>query len=119
VADDFYAVHKVVNTKFLALHGDKIPMYLSLPFYGIDRRSLKWKQSLPDWDILVMGHFHSASFLQPSGLPIFINGTVCSDSRYVAQWIGVREIAEQWTMFVGEKYGVTAMHKIDLMREDG
>jgi len=116
-ANDFYAIHKVKNTSFLALHGDKIPMYLSLPFYGIDRRSLKWKQSLPHWDILLMGHFHSCSFLQPSGFPIFINGTFSSDSRFVAQWLGLKEIAEQWTFFVGDNHPNTAVHKIDLMRE--
>ena len=119
VADDFYFIKKIKNTKFLGLHGDKIPMYLSLPFYGIDRRSLRWKQSLPNWDILTMGHFHTCSFFQASGIPIFINGTMSSDSRFVAQWLGIREIAEMWTMFVGEKYGITAMHKIDLMREEG
>ncbi len=116
VDDDFYFIRKIKNTRFLGLHGDKIPMYLSLPYYGIDRRALRWKNALPDWDVLCMGHFHSLSFFQSSGIPVFINGTVCSDSRYVAQWLGIKEIAESWTMFVGSKYGITAMHKIDLMK---
>jgi len=116
---DFYIIHKIKNVKFLVLHGDKIPMYLSLPFYGIDRRSLRWNQSLPPWDILVMGHFHSLSYIQPSGIPIIMNGTFSSDSRFVAQWLGIREIAEQWTFFVGNKHPLTAVHKIDLQREEG
>jgi len=118
VRDDFYAIHKIKNTRFLVLHGDKIPMYLSLPFYGIDRRSLRWNQSLPSWDVLLMGHFHSLSFIQPSGIPILINGTLSSDSRYVAQWLGIKEKAEMWTFFVGDKYGITGWHRIDLMRDD-
>ncbi len=118
IADDFYFIKKIKNTRFLGLHGDKIPMYLSLPFYGIDRRSLRWQQSLPPWDILTMGHFHSCSFVQPSGIPIFINGTMSSDSRFVAQWLGIKEIAEQWTFFVGNKHAITGMHKIELQKED-
>ena len=118
IRDDFYAIQKIQNIRFLILHGDKIPMYLSLPFYGIDRRSLRWNQSLPPWDVLTMGHFHSLSYIQPSGIPIMINGTLSSDSRYVAQWVGVKEIAEMWTFFVGEKC-ITGWHRIDLQREEG
>jgi len=109
----------VKNGAFIARRNGKVFITgNSLPFYGIDRRSLRWNQSLPPWDVLVMGHFHSLSYIQPSGIPIMINGTLSSDSRYVAQWVGVKEIAEMWTFFVGEKC-ITGWHRIDLMREEG
>jgi len=117
-ADTFYKVHKVRRTKFLVLHGDKIPMHLSIPFYGLDRRTLRWNVSIGEFDYAVVGHFHSLNYICPSGIPILMNGTLSTGSRYCLQWLGVEEQPSFWTFFVGDKYGITAWHRIDHARED-
>ena len=117
VTDTFYAVTKIMGHTFLLVHGDKIPSSLGVPYYGIDRRALRWHQSLAPFDVLELGHFHSRNFLQPSGLEIYMNGTLSTDSRFALQVLGLQEICEFWTLFISKKYCVTAAHSIDLTQK--
>ena len=117
--DDFYIYHKVKKSTFLVTHGDQIISQLGIPYYGIDRRTLRWNENLEQrFDYVAMFHFHSANYIRPSGIPIFMNGTLSTGSRFAQKRLGLEEDPEMWTLFVGNKYGVTAMHLIDVARED-
>lgn len=117
--DDFYIYHKVRRSTFLVTHGDQIISQLGIPYYGIDRRTLRWQENLEQrFDYVAMFHFHSANYIRPSGIKIFMNGTLSTGSRFARQRLGLEEDPEMWTLFVGDKYGVTGMHLIDVARED-
>jgi len=51
---------------FLVYHGHCIRMYQKIPWYGITQHALLWKQAIPGWDVLLLGHFHSLGFLTGS-----------------------------------------------------
>jgi len=113
--EHFYKIASVKNMSFLLVHGDQIPSWLSLPFYGVDRRTLRWQVSIPEkWDACAMGHFHSLNFIQPSGIPIFINGTFSTRAEYPLKRLGVGDTAQQWCYFVHPVKGVSAMYSIYL-----
>jgi len=114
-SERFYQTVDVNNWRFLLFHGDQIPSHLGIPFYGIDRRTLRWSISIKEnWDIGCCGHFHSSNYLEPSGIPLFMNGTFVTDDPYALQKMGLGSSCSQWTFFVSQEWGVTASYLIYL-----
>ena len=115
--DNFYQVINIAGTKFLLVHGDQMPSYLGLPFYGIDRRTLRWNVNIPGgWQYCLMGHHHICNYLRASGIPIFINGTFASGMAYPLMRMGLMDDPRQWVLFLSPKRGVTAMYDVDLSK---
>jgi len=113
--NEFYQVINIFNTKILLVHGDQIPAYLGVPFYGIDRRSLRWNVSIPgNWQYLFMGHFHICNYIRPSGIPIFMNGTWASGTTYPLHRLGLQDDPRQFILFMSPKRGVTAIYDIQV-----
>jgi hypothetical protein len=111
--NEFYQVISIFNTKILLVHGDQIPGYLGLPFYGIDRRTLRWNVSIPgNWQYCFMGHFHVCNYIRPSGIPVFINGTWASGTQYPLHRLGLQDDPRQWILFMSPKRGVTAQYDV-------
>lgn len=112
---NFYQVVEVNGWNFLLFHGDQIPSHLGLPFYGLDRRVLRWSQSITQkFDYACCGHFHSANYLEPSGIPMLINGTFVSDDPYALKKLGLGSSCAQWTFFVDKDVGITASYLLRL-----
>ena len=115
--DNFYQVVDIMGKKCLLTHGDQIPSYLGLPFYGIDRRVLRWNVSIPGgWEYCFMGHFHICNYVRPSGIPIYINGTFASGALYPLYRLGLQDEPAQWSFFMSRKRGITASYEINLLR---
>jgi len=111
--NEFYQVINIFNIKILLVHGDQIPSYLGIPFYGIDRRTLRWNVSIPGtWQYCFMGHFHICNYIRPSGIPIFVNGTWASGSAYPLYRLGLQDDPRQWVLFISPKRGVTAQYDV-------
>lgn len=111
--NEFYHIANIFNTKCLLVHGDQIPSYLGTPFYGIDRRTLRWNVSIPgNWQYCFMGHFHVCNYIRPSGIPVFINGTFASGATYPLQRLGLQDDPRQWVLFMSPKRGVTAQYDV-------
>jgi hypothetical protein len=111
--NEFYYIANIFNIKCLLVHGDQIPAYLGVPFYGIDRRSLRWNVSISgNWQYLFMGHFHICNYIRPSGIPIFMNGTFASGATYPLQRLGLQDDPRQWILFMSPKRGVTAQYDV-------
>ena len=112
---EFYQVISIYGVKILLVHGDQIPSYLGLPFYGIDRRTLRWNVSIPGgWQYCFMGHFHVCNYIRPSGIPIFVNGTWVSGAAYPLHRLGLRDDPRQFILFMSPKRGVTAIYDIEV-----
>ncbi len=113
----WYYIKEVNGWKFLLVHGDQIQSYLGTPFYGLERRALRWKQSIgvdEPFDYVMLGHYHNPNFLWNLGVPIFINGCMISDSDFPLVRMGAKDVPQQWSMFVNKKFGVTATYRIQL-----
>jgi hypothetical protein len=111
--DNFWQVINILSHKYLLVHGDQIPAYLGIPYYGVDRRTLRWNVSIPgDWEACFMAHFHVSNYIRPSGIPIFINGTFASGTSYPLHRLGLQDDPRQWCLFASPKRGITAHYEI-------
>lgn len=114
---DFYLVVDVLGHRFLLIHGDEIPIWMNIPFYGIERSSSRWAQSIPrwPWDYLVMGHFHTSNWLKMNAKKIIMNGAFPTDSPYVLKRLKLDSTEPvQWLFGVHERRGVSWRYEIDL-----
>ncbi len=115
-AAKFYQKVKIYRKVFLLVHGDQIPMYMNLPWYGITTRAMRWKGSLEGvpFHYLVMGHFHVASSINWNDMRILVNGCFVSDDQWVLKKIGMSSSTVQLTFGVHPRQGITWMYQIKL-----
>jgi len=114
---EWYQVIEVNGWKFLLVHGDMIVSFQGVPFYGIEKRGLRWKQSIgltDPFDFVLSAHLHNPNELYNAGVRWWINGCMCSDSKFPLTRIGLKDIPAQYSLFVNRKHGVTARYLISL-----
>ena len=100
---------------FFMVHLDQIQSYQGIPFYGISRKGLRWKQSIPhNFDYILGGHFHNPNYLYNDGVPTLINGSFISDSDFPLVRMGLRDVPQQMCFFVNKKFGITAQYRVQL-----
>ena len=111
----WWKIIDINNWKFFMVHLDQIISYQGIPFYGISRKGLRWKQSIPQhFDYILGGHFHNPNFLYNDGVPTIINGTFVSDSDFPLVRMGLRDVPQQICFFMNKKYGITAQYRVQL-----
>jgi hypothetical protein len=116
-AGKWYMVRDINGWKFLMVHGDQIVSYQGVPFYGIERRGMRWKQSIgidEPFDFMLTAHVHNPNFLWNNGVPTYVNGCMISDSPFPVVRMGLKDVPILWSLFVNRKYGVTASYRIQL-----
>jgi hypothetical protein len=100
---------------FFMAHLDQIVSYQGIPFYGISRKGLRWKQSIPqNFDFMLGGHFHNPNYLYNDGVPVLINGAFISDSDFPLVRMGLRDVPQQICFFVNKKFGISAQYRVQL-----
>lgn len=114
IASNFYQMVDVLGWNFLIAHGDQIPMYLNIPIYGLTNRSMRWQKSIGQFDVLVVGHFHSFSAFDWNNDLIIINGTFVTDDDWVTKTLGLSGSCCQTLMSVHPNKGVTFFRKVQL-----
>ena len=111
----FYQVAEVMGHKYLLLHGDQVPSWMGLPHYGLERRVNRLKVNLPkDFEMAVVGHFHTPNYMTYGGIPVLINGAWVTGADYPLARLGLSDRASQWTFFVNPEYLVTALYELRL-----
>jgi len=113
----WYMVIEVNGWRFLLVHGDQIISYMSVPFYGLERRGLRWKQSIgvnEPFDYMLTAHNHNPNFLWNAGVPTYMNGCFITDSNFPIVRMGLRDVPKQFSFFVNKKRGITATYLLDL-----
>ena len=116
-AGQWYQVIEVNGWHFLLAHGDQIISYQGVPFYGIERRGLRWKQSIgvnEPFDYMLTAHVHNPNFLWNAGIPTYVNGCFVTDSNFPLVRMGLKDVPTQWSLFVNKKHGVTASYRVNL-----
>lgn len=112
--ETWWQVINVNGWDFLAVHGDQINSYQGLPFYGIERRAQRWKQTMPHFHYLLCGHFHNPNILWNNEIETFVNGAMISDSDFPLVRMGLRDVPRQLVLFVNAKFGITARYSVCL-----
>jgi hypothetical protein len=113
---DTFCALPVFDKKVLLYHGHGIPIYHTLPFYGIHRRALGW-QATKYWgelSLICIGHFHHCAYFNTSP-PIVINGAFLLDYLYPIEKLGLVSTPKQWLITLNEN-GVYNLKLIDLER---
>jgi hypothetical protein len=111
---DTFCALPVYDKKVLLYHGHGIPIYHTLPFYGIHRRALGW-QATKYWgelSLICIGHFHHCAYFNTSP-PIVINGAFLLDYLYPIEKLGLVSTPKQWLITLNEN-GVHNLKLIDL-----
>jgi hypothetical protein len=126
------------------VHGDQIPMHMTVPYYGVTTKGLRWRGSIdPDivfatsvldaykdssisptqaiqrmssmpFQYMCMGHFHTANFLQFNNVTTLMNGSLVTDDAYPLKKMGLGNEACQWTFGVHPEHGVTFLYPLIL-----
>jgi len=140
----FFKLVEVQKHYFLMVHGDQIPMNMTVPYYGVTTKGLRWRGSInpddtfakrilqafkeeritPDeairqmldlpFQYVCMGHFHTANFLQFNNVTTFMNGTFVTSDSYPLKKMGLGNDACQWTFGVHPEHGVTFLYPLIL-----
>lgn len=116
---DSFSINLNINGHgFNVSHGDDIPSWNSLPWYGIERKTrrlvaLHQSQGLKV-KYFVMGHFHKASSLSDLDGEVIINGPWIATTPYIFErHAGFTEPC-QWLHGVHQKYGISWRLKVHL-----
>jgi len=114
--DSFYQKVSIYKWTFLLAHGDQIPMHLTLPWYGLTTRAMRWQGSLPGkkFHYLTIGHFHVCSSLDWNELEIFVNGAFITDDQWVYKKYGLSNSTSQWLFGVHPRQGISFRYKVRL-----
>jgi hypothetical protein len=101
---------------FLQTHGDYIKMVHSIPYYGLDKAGIGWKNSYgtkgKKIDFIHIGHFHITSYLQTNAIPLFLNGCMRLNDFPINNLYKL-PIRTQWIHGSGERQPVTWRYEID------
>jgi predicted phosphodiesterase len=116
IADNFYQIVRVKNTKFMLTHGDSIKMWMNIPSYGIVQRLMRWQGSTEQFDVLVLGHFHNFWHGDWNDKEFIVNGTFVTDDDWVRKNMGLSGSCVQTLLSVHERQGITFTRKIKLWR---
>lgn len=116
---DSFSINLNINGHgFNVSHGDDIPSWNSLPWYGIERKTrrlvaLHHSQGLKV-KYFIMGHFHKASSLSDLDGEVIINGPWMATSPYIFERHAGYTEPSQWLHGVHQKYGISWRLKVHL-----
>jgi UDP-2,3-diacylglucosamine pyrophosphatase LpxH len=116
LTENFFQIAKVMNTRFLLVHGDNIRMWMNIPTYGITQRLMRWQGSIGQFDVMTLGHFHNFVWEDWNDKEFVVNGTWVTDDDWVRKNMGLTGSCVQVLMSVHPRQGITFTRKIKLWR---
>lgn len=115
VCYEWFKLVEVANTRILVTHGDKIRSGGDTPVTAIVKRISRWRDSIkPEWQVLILGHFHNYVNLHWNGAELFVNGSTEDGNEYARGYLGMASDPLQVCFFVHPDKGVTARYPIKL-----
>ncbi len=113
--DQFWAIDRVWGWGNLVVHGDQIRGWAGIPFYGVQKKSSGWADTMPrDWDNLFFGHFHTYAAGTINYRKWFCNGTTESSNSYALEALAAAGVPSQRLLFMTKKNGVISDHQVFL-----
>jgi hypothetical protein len=111
----FWAMDRIFGWGNLIVHGDQIQGWAGIPYYGVQKKSHGWADSMPkDWDHLFFGHFHQHACGTINYRRWFCTGSTESDNNYALEALASAGPPSQRLMFFTERHGITSDHQIYL-----
>ena len=102
-------------------HGDAVKSnsFAGIPFYGLRQRrealqALFRHLSLPQIDVLLMGHFHQPTVLEGTDSTVIINGAIKGGDEYSLNNFLSSNDPVQYLLTFHEKHGLTDYSRINL-----
>lgn len=119
---DAFSVNVDINGwGFNIQHGDDIPSFNSLPWYGIERKTRRLvalnSSKGRHIDYFVMGHFHTGTMMSHLNGETIINGAWLATDPYCYNRLATYNIPRQWIHGVDDKWGVTWRMNVNLIDE--
>jgi len=116
---DFFKIVRIQNHNFLLVHGDQIPMHLTLPWYGTTTRAMRWQGSMPKrFEYLCLGHIHHPSIVAWNEMEIIQNGCFVTDDEWLRKTLGLKSEAKQIIFGVHPRVGISFRYTIDLEHKE-
>jgi hypothetical protein len=101
------------NHKCLLLHGDDIPSWNSIPWYGIQRSLLQHYGLIEEkFNYYIMGHQHTSACIDSEFGEILINGGWAGPSLLALKKLRRKSRPSQWFFGMNDKYGITWKYKL-------
>lgn len=112
---DWYNVVNIRGWKYLLVHGEQIRMYQNIPLYGIIQKAMRWYSGGIDeqFDVVVLGHFHTFARMEWNDISILINGTFVTDDEYTMR-MGLKSQNKFWMFGVSKKDKMLWAYDIDV-----
>ena len=112
IPESYFYIHEIQGFKFFLTHGDDIPSWNSIPWYGIIRAVSSWISMLDTqgkrFDYVTMGHFHSSHTSEfQAGKEVFMNGCLCGSDFNSIKRLRKTSTPTQWMLGVHPEHGVT------------
>ena len=103
---------------FYMIHGDTIPRYMSIPWYGLERMDGRTEKMLRskeiNYDYFVMGHHHQAFDWDASHGERMCNGSFSSGNMFASKELALMSPPTQMFFGVHPEQGITWRYKIRL-----
>lgn len=113
--DQFWIHDRILGWGNLIVHGDQIRGWAGIPFYGVQKKSHGWADSMPnDWDNLFFGHFHTLAAGTINFRRWFCNGTTESSATYALEALAAAGTPCQRLVYFTEQHGIVSDHPIYL-----
>ncbi len=111
----FWVMDRVWGWGNLVVHGDQIRGWSGIPYYGVQKKTHGWADSMPsDWDNLFFGHFHQHASGTINYRRWFGTGSTESSNGYALEELAAAGPPSQRLLFMTEKNGVISDHQIFL-----
>ncbi len=99
--NDWYIYEEIGGVRVLGVHGEQIRMYQNIPLYGIIQKAMRWQESIGDFDILLLGHFHTTYYMDWNGILIFGSGTAMDGDDWTMK-LGLKPSLKWWGLGISD-----------------
>jgi len=112
--EDTQTLKSIEGHTYLVYHGYGIRMYLTCPWYGIQRLLLNLYQYYKGLDVMLLGHFHSFGWMDIGTSICLLNGTFMEKDIWSRDRFGRDGINKLWVFGANPKHPVTWHYDIQL-----
>ena len=113
IPESFFTIRDVLGTRFLLIHGDGNVSWAGIPYYGVERSTLKLQDLVgrfEPFDRVVMGHFHDPVDTERW----HINGSFKGADEFSISKLYKGARPSQTLLYVHPKHGVVGSERIYL-----
>lgn len=109
---------EIQGHRWLLAHGNNIPSYLRMPWYGIETAVKAWISVFSvAWDYVLLGHFHREATFDVNTTEVLVNGSFPGASELSVNRMRTSNQPKQLFFGIHPNRGITARYPIVLERQ--